>query len=575
MKKIIKYVVVISAFASIVSCETIFEPLDENRLDFEFVSSDPASAEGLLLNGYARLEDQFSFNEAATDDAVSNQLDNGFKRMALGELNAQFNPTARWSNFENVLWVNRFLEVIKAREIVWSQDEDINDMFYLRMEGEALALRGLHHYYALQAHAGIGVSGELLGIPYFNEFIQADGNFNTPRLSFEASVLAIMADFDAALELLPTDYTNTPDTKIPVYEAFDDNKYQLVNGSLYNLRISGRIVSALKARLALMAASPSFLNDVTYYSMAATNAATVLNSNGGLSGLAPNGSDYFVDYDEDNDGEMIWRGSIQGNPSSNIENRMFPPSVNGRGEVNPTQNFVDAFPMLNGFPATVANGYDPQNPYNNRDPRLSKFVVVNGESFGGQRINTGVGGGINRLDSIPEFSTKTGYYLKKTLHPGVRLNDDGTAVGQRHYDVYFRYTELFLIFAEAANEIGGPDFDINGLTPRSVIAAIRQRAGVGVGNDAFLQSISSTDDMRDLIRNERRLELSFEGHRFWDLRRWGVSLNEEAVGAFFDGNSYDLGIPVEVRNYPSFATYMPIPNDETLRFPAIEQNAGW
>lgn len=574
MKKLIKYVAIIMAFTAITSCESILEPVDENRLDFDFISTDPESAEGLLLNGYADLVDQFSFIEVATDDAVNNQLNNGFKRMALGELNAQFNPAARWNNFENVLWVNRFLEVLAAREIVWSQDEQINAMFYLRMEGEALALRGLHHYYALQAHAGIGTSGELLGIPYFNEFIAADGDFNTPRLSFEESVLAIMADFDAALALLPTDYTNTPDVINPVYEDFDFDNYQLVNGSLYNLRISGRIVSALKARLALYAASPSFLNDASYYTMAANEASTILNTIGGVSGLAPNGMDYFESYDENKDTEMIWRGSIQNSPSSAIESRMFPPSANGRGEVNPTQNFVDAFPMQSGFPATVANGFDPQDPYANRDPRLNKFVVVNGDSYAGRNINTGVGGGIDRLDSIPEFSTKTGYYLKKTLRPDVRLNDDGTAVGQRHYNVYFRYTELFLIFAEAANELGGPDNSINGISPREVIGAIRARAGIDQP-DAYLMSVSSTEDMRELIRNERRLELSFEGHRFWDLRRWGLSLNETAEGAFFDGSDYDLGLSVETRNYPSFGLYMPIPNNEVLRFPSIEQNAGW
>ena len=574
MKNLIKYIVAISAFTTVISCDTIFEPIDENRLDFDFVSSDPASAEGILLNGYSRLDNQFTFSEAATDDAVSNQLDNGFKRIALGELNAQFNPASSWINFQNVLWINKFLEIIEAGEVVWSQDEDINEMFYLRMEGEAFALRGLHHFYALQAHAGIGTSGELLGVPYFKEFIESDGNFNTPRLSFQATVEAIMSDYDAALALLPTDYSDDPATVDPLYEQYDFNKYQVVNGSLTNLRISGRIVKALKARLALFAASPSFLNDQGFYDVAATEASELLNTIGGVSGLASNGVDYYVSYDETNSGEMIWRGSIQNTPSFGTERQMFPPSINGLGRINPTQNFVDAFPMLNGFPATEDNGFDPQNPYANRDPRLEKFVVLNGSSFGGQTINTGVGGGINRLDSIPEFSTQTGYYLKKLLRPDVRLNNDGSAIGQRHYDVYFRYTELFLIFAEAANEIGGPDNQINGMSPRDVIGAIRQRAGLAQP-DNYLASITTTEALRELIRNERRLELSFEGHRFWDLRRWGVSLNETAEGAFFDGTDYNLGIPVETRNYQSFATYMPIPNNETLKFPELEQNSGW
>jgi len=574
MKKLIKYIVIMSVFTGIIGCEAILDPIDENRLDFEFVSNDPASAEGVLLNGYSRLVNQFSFIEAATDDAVNNQLDNNFKRMALGELNAQFNPASRWNNFESVLWVNKFLEIIDAAEIVWSPNEELNELFYQRMEGEALALRGLHHFYALQAHAGVGTSGELLGVPYITEFIESNGNFNTPRLSFEATVQAIMADFDAALDLLPMDYGLSEADIDPRYANFDFDNYDVVNGSLYNLRISGRIVKALKARLALMAASPSFLNDQAYYTMAAEFSSEVLNTIGGVAGLSSNGVDYYTTYDVSTADEMIWRGSIPNGTSSGIERRMFPPSVNGNGEINPTQNFVDAFPMENGFPATAANGYDPQNPYANRDPRLEKFVVLNGSSFGGGNINTGVGGGIDRLDSIPEFSTKTGYYLKKLLHPGVRLNDDGSAVGQRTYSVYFRYTELFLIFAEAANEIGGPDQQVNGLTPRQVIGAIRERAGL-TQPDNYLASITSMEAMRDLIRNERRIELSFEGHRFWDLRRWGLSLNETAEGAFFDGTDYTLGIPVETRNYPTFATYMPIPNAETLRFTALEQNMGW
>ena len=131
-----------------------------------------------------------------------------------------------------------------------------------------------------------------------------------------------------------------------------------------------------------------------------------------------------------------------------------------------------------------------------------------------------------------------------------------------------------MIFAEAANEVGGPDHQINGMTPRAVIGAIRERAGLAQPDD-YLASITTQAAMRDLIRNERRIELSFEGHRFWDLRRWGLDLNEAAEGYFFNGTDY-IGIPsVEIRNYPSFATYMPIPNGETLKFPELEQNAGW
>ena len=98
MKNLIKNLLVVISFAGIVACETL-EPFDENRLDFDYVNSDPESAEGLLLQGYTGLVNQFTFSEAATDDAVNNQLNNGYKRIALGELNAQFNPASNWDNF--------------------------------------------------------------------------------------------------------------------------------------------------------------------------------------------------------------------------------------------------------------------------------------------------------------------------------------------------------------------------------------------------------------------------------------------------------------------------------------------
>lgn len=574
MKNLIKYIIVLSVLAGTISCD--LDPIEENRLFFDDVIRNPNIAEGILLNAYTGLVNQYSFSEAATDDAVNNILNNNYKRMALGELNAQFNPAARWGSFERVFWVNRFLEVIETGETQWSRDTLTNTMFEMRLKGEALALRGLHHFYALQAHAGIGQSGELLGIPYYTEFIEPDGNFNTPRLPFEASVQAIMADFDEALNLLPTDYGLSAGQVDPWYanlENFDYDKYGTVNDNFFDLRISGRIVKALKARLALFAASPSFLDSQSFYAIAATNAAEILNTIGGVAGLDSTGGEFYASDDNIISREMLWRGSTGGN-SSTYEKRMFPPSVNGRGEINPTHNFVNAFPMDDGTPIDESSDFDPQDPYANRDPRLEKYVVLNGRSFGGGIINTGVGGGIDRLDSIPQFSTTTGYYLKKLLQPEVRLNNDGTTQGKRHAAVYFRYTELFLILAEAANEIGGPDHQVDGITARDVISAIRNRAGISQP-DNYLTSIATTEDMRELIRNERRIELSFEGHRFWDLRRWGLSLNETAKGYFFDGSNYVEFPSVEIRNYQPFSTYMPIPNSEILKFSELEQNIGW
>lgn len=326
MKSLIKNILIVLVFAGLIGCE--FEPIDENRINFEDINSFPEKAEGILLNGYTSLVNQYSFSEAATDDAVNNILNNSYKRIALGELNAQYNPASRWNNYEQVLWVNQFIDIINSGQTQWSRDTLTNKMFEMRMKGEALALRGLHHYYILQAHAGIGESGQLLGIPYIKEFIEADGNFNVPRLSFEATVEAIMQDFDEALNLLPTDYGLSATNVDPWYsnlDNFDYDKYGIVNDNFFDLRISGRIVKALKARLALFAASPSFLNSQTYYEIAAENAAKILNSIGGVSGLDPNGNEFYASDANIQSPESLWRSSIGGN-STTYEKRMLPPS---------------------------------------------------------------------------------------------------------------------------------------------------------------------------------------------------------------------------------------------------------
>jgi hypothetical protein len=230
--------------------------------------------------------------------------------------------------------------------------------------------------------------------------------------------------------------------------------------------------------------------------------------------------------------------------------------------------------MANGFPIkNSSSGYDAENPYASRDPRLSLYIVYNGGTMSGKTIYTGVGGGENARDSI-STSTRTGYYLKKLLREDVNLNPSSTNT-KKHFEVHMRYTELFLIFAEAANEAWGPDGTGSfSYSARDVIAAIRKRAGIAQP-DAYLASITTKEQMRELIRNERRLELCFEGSRFWDLRRWKSDLTETAKGININGNSMTV-INVENRLYDnSFMHYGPLPENELTKFDALIQNRGW
>lgn len=165
--------------------------------------------------------------------------------------------------------------------------------------------------------------------------------------------------------------------------------------------------------------------------------------------------------------------------------------------------------------------------------------------------------------------------MKKRLRMDVNCDPAATSK-QPHYNPRVRFTEMFLTYAEAANEAWGPK-EKNGrnYSAYDVIKAIRKRAGVGGTNDPYLEECAASQEkMRELIRNERRLELCFEGFRFWDVRRWKLDLNEPIYGMEWNGNSYQR-ITVEERSYEDYMYYCPIPNSEVLKYSNLVQNKGW
>src|SRR5690606_34658745 len=131
---------------------------------------------------------------------------------------------------------------------------------------------------------------------------------------------------------------------------------------------------------------------------------------------------------------------------------------------------------------------------------------------------------------------------------------------QKHFNAHIRFTELYLNYAEAANEAWGPEgTGPNAYSAREVVRAIRMRAGISQP-DAFLEAVSTKEEMRNLIKNERRLELCFEGFRFWDIRRWKDDLTEPARGVRVTESGEYNYFEVEKRAYDnSYMHYGPIP----------------
>lgn len=582
-----KILFLIAACLVFSGCEDLLEPAVRNNRGIEGVGEEPRFAHGLLINGYARIPTNgWSFSEMATDDAVSNNETNAYSTIAVGQWASNNNPLSQWTNSRAAIqYLNLMLTEIDNAEFAEKSIVDV--MFKDRIRGEAYGLRAMFMYYLLQAHGGIA-GADLLGVPIVLEPEGMDSDFNQPRATFEACMQQLYSDIEKAIELLPTDYENIGDVGVIPSKyagaALDD--YNRVFGSDARQLLSGRIARAIRAQAALMAASPAFSSGTTTdWEDVANYAAEVIDLNGGVAGLDANGHTWYANTGEidelgggANPDEILWRTDL-GGTNATLEQQNYPPTLFGNGLVNPTQNLVDAFPMANGYPISdPLSGYDPANPYANRDPRLLQTVIANGSTAGPSNtvINTTADGNTNDGLNKDETSTRTGYYLRKLLRQDVNLNPNSVN-GQLHIKPRIRYTEIYLIYAEAANEVWGPTgTGTHAYSAVDVIGAIRERAGVGSdNNDAYLTSIENDQEaMRALIRNERRLELSFEGFRFWDIRRWNQDLTEAAKGVQIQGGLHEM-ITVENRVYDSYMTYGPVPYIETLKFSALQQNNGW
>jgi hypothetical protein len=251
----------------------------------------------------------------------------------------------------------------------------------------------------------------------------------------------------------------------------------------------------------------------------------------------------------------------------------------------PSQELVDAYDMKNGLQPVLgysdedhlqpiinaASGYDETNPYVNRDPRFYYTVYYNNASFGAKikgadfAIQAYLGGsdGISPLRT----RTKTGYYLRKYKDPNVQTADAGSA----RFKV-MRLAELYLNYAEAENESNGPG--------PAVYEALRTiRARVGMPN---VEANLSKEDMRQRIRKERMVELSFEEHRMWDVRRWKIIDKTDKLTTGMEWTKLANGsftgkriISAKRNAWQDKYLLFPVPLSDISKLPMFKQNPGW
>jgi len=434
---------------------------------------------------------------------------------------------------------------------------------------EARFLRAWLYFQLVKRYGGVPLMGDSIR--------QITDNVQLPRNTFSDCVNYIVSECDNIKDSLRT--------------------AAMVNPTTYG-RITQGAALALKAEVLLYAASPLFNGgnidpsnpltgytsyDINRWKLAADAAKAIID--GGAYKLMPNYNDVFTTQAAPvgpNTEIICWMQT--GSPGNGVELSNAPvgyTSAGGNGATSPTQNLVDAFPSDSGYAITdPAAHYNTNDPYGHRDPRLALTVFHNGSLWLNRSVQT-YDGGLDKPGGTVQ-QTKTSYYLRKFMGAFESVSNNPPSYSGTFHDwVYYRYAEVLLNYAEALNEFSGPSSDVY-----NVLYALRKRAGILTAPDntyGVPQGMSQAD-MRTFIQNERRIEMSFEEQRYWDIRRWkiaaqvynsaplrGYDLQLSSSGQLF----YNL-VPVlkTVFRDPQMYLY-PVPYSEVIKNNQMKQNPLW
>jgi len=596
MKNIKLYTIIIVLFV-FYSCESLLDTKYDNTFGDEYTWKLPEYATGMLMNAYnniSALPNSYGndFLDVATDNALTRVKTSTLSRFVANGISSKNNPIGNWENFYmQFQYINIFLEKGFTGDILYSiADSTRNETIKKRLLGEAYFLRAWWGMELLKVFGGITEDGQALGYPIVTKFLNPADNstlINIPRNTYEECILQIMADCDSAYKYLPLVYTGT----------------DVDTGSAQDGRASGKAALALQSRAALFGASPAYQPQGEYALTVDSlekkwKRVVVLSekaiSSGSIGAYTALTEIMYVGPTVQNitNAEFIFR---KWSNNRTLENQNFPPMFFGQGRTNPSQNLVDAYPLKNGFPITdTRSGYNPQNPYVNRDNRFELSIYYNGKIFNSDRpleIYTQDNGVKGRDVAEYDYSnTITGYYLKKFLSPTKdMLYNPSTLTGSNAFHQYplLRRAEVYYNLAEALNELAGPKGNVSGSnrTAYDILKDIRTKNGIA--NTQYLDEVATDqDNFMSLLLNERRIEFAFENHRFFDLRRRLLPLNEPVRSVsinkisngyeFYGTDPNDEGIVVELREFDEAKHYyMPIPYEETLKNPYLIQNKGW
>ena len=564
--RIKKLVTGMACMAALTACNMDYH--EYNNYNQEYLSQNYDEVIGMLTNIYDKLDYDFGQDysggmlASACDEADYAYADNNICDFTNGSWSPSNPLSTIWTDsYRAIQMCNQYIDNFQGLTF---DDLQLNDEYrshYFRYKNSFHEARLLRAYFYFNVARAYG------DVPYFTQTATTENVNTLTRTPVQDVFDSIMVVCDQMYRQLPADYTNLGLDGIAPAESG---------------RVTRYVALALKARTALYAASPLFneSNDPELWRRAAEANKAVIDTCAKYGIALGNYSDLWGQNNYSAK-EMIFVRRYNGN-ISDLEEYNFPIGVPGGNSGNcPTQNMVDAYEMQATGLAwdEPGSGYDAANPYEGRDPRFYMTIVKNGD-IGWPSKNTSAietfYGGVN-AEPI-SGATPTGYYLKKYLDSAIDLSASSTTKTSRHSWITYRLGEFYLNYAEAVfRYTGSADAPGDwGMTAREAVNIIRNRADVQMPE---LPTGLSADAFWEKYENERMVELAFEGHRFWDLRRWKEgdklgSIIQMKLTKNADG-TITYNRQTVNRTWNDKMYLFPIPQTELMKNPNLGQNPGW
>ena len=463
------------------------------------------------------------------------------------------NPKSQWNYYTPIRAANYFLENglnLEFSDLILNQDYEAQMKRYGRYQYEVRLLRAYYYFLLVRAYGDVPFTTKVL--------TEAEAN-SLERTPASQVFDFIISECDAVAPQLPVDYSK-----------LDNDAAGGTNPEAG--RVTRGAALALKARASLYCASKLFNDSENrdLYKRAATASLDVINYCGENNITLGKYTDLWG-ADNWKASEMIFVRRV--GDTDDPERTNFPIGMENAKSGNcPTQTLVDAYEMKNGGEP------NQKDPYTGRDPRFAMTIAVNGDKWPNTNPNP-LEIYTSGRDAAPvPYATPTGYYVKKYVDGATDISASTSSGGKRHSWITFRLGEFLLNYAEATFKYFGSadtkDAELT-MTAREAVNKVRKRTGVDMPD--FSEGMSSSD-FWSRYKNERMVELAFEGHRFWDVRRWKeggfTSIGRMLITKNSD-DSFTYTRSIKALVWDDKMYFYPIPDSEIRKNPNLKQNPGW